>query len=193
MNNAVETIKLKDGTTLNIYQDTSPFSPREWDNLGTMVCFHNKYNLGDEHVINKDDYNSFEEMIEDNVKSGDITLSLYLYDHSGLSISTEPFGCRWDSGQVGYITISKEKIIREYGNNDLATRVNVMKYLKNEVKTYNQYLTGSVYGFTITEEETCSLGHVHENELEACWGFYGSDHEQSGLYCEAGYKKENVA
>lgn len=35
--------------TLVVYYDDSPSSPREFDNLGTMVCFHRRYNLGDEH------------------------------------------------------------------------------------------------------------------------------------------------
>ena len=33
---------------LIIKQDDSNFSPREWDNLCTMVCWHSRYNLGDE-------------------------------------------------------------------------------------------------------------------------------------------------
>jgi len=31
-----------------IMYDPEPVNPREWDNLGTMVCFHKRYNLGDE-------------------------------------------------------------------------------------------------------------------------------------------------
>lgn len=34
---------------LKIKQDTYPDSPRNWDNLGHMVCWHNRYNLGDEN------------------------------------------------------------------------------------------------------------------------------------------------
>jgi len=33
---------------LKIEQDTDPMNPRtDWDNLGTMVCFHKLYDLGD--------------------------------------------------------------------------------------------------------------------------------------------------
>jgi len=46
---AIETIKYR-GFNINIYQDTDPMNPRtEWDNAGHMVCFHNRYALGDEH------------------------------------------------------------------------------------------------------------------------------------------------
>ena len=42
-----------------------------------------------------------------------LMLPLYLYDHSGLAMSTESFSGRaphaeWDSGQVGWIYVSKK-------------------------------------------------------------------------------------
>lgn len=42
------------GYTIEIRQDELAGSPREWDNLGTMVCFHRRYNLGDDQprVVN---------------------------------------------------------------------------------------------------------------------------------------------
>lgn len=36
------------GCTIRSGQDDSPESPREWDNVGTMVCWHRHYKLGDE-------------------------------------------------------------------------------------------------------------------------------------------------
>lgn len=36
------------GYTIKIIPDFDPMNPREWDNLGTMVCWHSRYNLGDE-------------------------------------------------------------------------------------------------------------------------------------------------
>ena len=35
--------------TGTLYFDPEPTSPREGDNLGTMVCWHSRYNLGDKH------------------------------------------------------------------------------------------------------------------------------------------------
>ena len=37
------------GYTIKVELDEGYESPREWDNLGTMTCFHSRYNLGDEH------------------------------------------------------------------------------------------------------------------------------------------------
>ena len=32
---------------VKVKQDTDPMSPREWDNLGVMACWHRGYTLGD--------------------------------------------------------------------------------------------------------------------------------------------------
>ena len=45
---------------LKIEQDTDPMNPRtDWDNLGTMVCFHNRYDLGDKTDYRSKDYNGY--------------------------------------------------------------------------------------------------------------------------------------
>ena len=157
---------------IEIIQDEQPESPREWDNLGTMVCFHNNYNLGDEHLYDHNDYQGWEDMkraIIRNENAG-VILPLYLYDHSGITMNTTGFHCPWDSGQVGFIYISKEKMRYEYSKKRISKQLieRVAGYLKSEVKTYDQYLTGDVYGYCITDTET-------DEETDSCWGFYGSD------------------
>ncbi|GFD77265.1 hypothetical protein KUL118_01270 [Tenacibaculum sp. KUL118] len=43
--------------TIKIERDGDIESPREWDNVGTMVCWHRRYNLGDEQPsVSYDDY-----------------------------------------------------------------------------------------------------------------------------------------
>ena len=108
--------KTIDKYKIEVIHDTDPFDPREDDNLGTMICFHGSYNLGDKHDYNHQDYNGWDEMKEAIIKNEDVgvILPLYLYDHSGITIATTPFSCRWDSGQVGFIIISKEKMRHEY-------------------------------------------------------------------------------
>ncbi len=65
------------------------------------------------------DYCSAEEMLQLCAKHGDVAiLPLYLYDHSGISISTGSFVGRahhaeWDSGQVGYIYLDKKTAMEE--------------------------------------------------------------------------------
>jgi len=99
----------KDRNVLKIYYDTHPESPREWDNLGTMICWHRRYNLGDNHSYSSPSdfwYAMAEEFVGDSDKVENMTkerreeivrknvmiLPLYLYDHSGITMRTYPFG-----------------------------------------------------------------------------------------------------
>jgi hypothetical protein len=83
-------------------------------------------------------------------------------------MNTTGFSCPWDSGQVGWIYITREKVRKEYGCKRVTKKMveKIKGYLRNEVETYDQYLTGDVYGFRITDEET-------EEEMDSCWGFFG--------------------
>ena len=165
---------------IKIFQDESPESPRtSMDNLGTMVCFHRRYNLGDKHDYDHNDYSDWEEMKMAIDKNEDalIILPLYLYDHGGITMSTSPFSCRWDSGQVGFIYVSKKKVREEYGVKRISPKVaeKALKVLEGEVETYDQYLTGDVYGYRVYKVTTCELGEEHEEEVDACWGYYGQE------------------
>lgn len=172
---------------IEIIPDETPESPREWENLGTMVCFHRGYNLGDKHNYRHQVYSGWGEMERAIIKNEDaaIILPLYLYDHSGITMNTTGFSCPWDSGRVGFIFISREKIRKEYSVKRISKKLieRVREYLVNEVKTYDQYLTGDVYGYRITDTET-------GEEVDSCWGYYGDDvcmEEAEGvvLYMEA--------
>jgi hypothetical protein len=157
---------------MKIEYEECPESPREWSNLGKMVCWHSRYDLGDKH--NFESPQEFKEFLKENKA---IVLPLYLYDHSGLSISTNrtyPFDCKWDSMQVGYIYVTYEKIMEEYSKKKITKKLRekIIDYLVGEVKTYNQYLCGEIYGYTISETKKCDLGHEHETIVDSVCGFY---------------------
>jgi hypothetical protein len=162
---------------LKIEQDTNPMNPRtDWDNLGTMVCFHKRYELGDKTDYRTEDYDSWDELKEGIITNeGEVViLPLYLYDHSGITISTSPFDCRWDSGQVGFIFVSKHKIKKEG-----IDETKVEEYLKGEIETYDKYLTGEVYCYEVYEIETCDKGHEHKTLVESCGGYFGEEECES--------------
>ena len=96
------------GFDIQIYQDSNPTSPREWDNLGTIYCKHRRYDLGDKHTM------GLEEIISLIKRKDVLSLPLYLYDHSGITINTTGFSCPWDSGQVGYIFVRYEDIKKNF-------------------------------------------------------------------------------
>ncbi len=164
---------------IEIFPDINSDNPRNWDNLGTMICFHGRYDLGDKHGYDHKDYSGWEELektiVEDN--NVGVILPLYLYDHSGLSISTTPFSCVWDSGKIGFICVSKEKILKELGGKIVTKKLKekVVEVLKAEVETYDQYIRGDIYGYTISKVTTCEHGHEHTEELDSVWGYYGED------------------
>ena len=166
--------KLSGNKVLKIETDTDSLNPRvDFDNLGKMICFHRRYELGDKHNIKTSDYANMKDLIKSNSKKGDIVVPLYLYDHSGLRISTKPFHCPWDSMQVGFILVTKETIQKEYGRATKKNIEKVMKVIESEVETYDQYLSGDVYQFSIED--------LDGNVLDSCGGFFGSDIVRSGL------------
>ena len=160
--NLVHQEKYKD-FEIEIYQDLDPMDPRSWDNVGTMVCFHKRYTLGDKSDLSMGELNEL-------IKRKDvIALPLYLYDHSGISMSTGrqyPFNCPWDSGQVGYIFVTHENIRKSFATKRLTKKVlkNALECLESEVKVYNDYLIGDVYGYVVKR---------NGGQVDSCWGYIG--------------------
>ena len=164
------------GVKVRIIQDEDPQDPRK-ELLSTMACFHRRYDLGDEgHGYNSKDYPGWNEMEAAIRKQEDVAviLPLFLMDHSGLTIrtSSEKFracdSAGWDWGQVGFIWISKANARKEYGKKVLtkAFLAKLEGYLRAEVETYDQYLTGDVWGYTVDPD----------GDDDSCWGFYGHDY-----------------
>ena len=120
--------------TLEIYYDLTVDSPRNWDNLGTIVQGKSKYKVGDIEV------ESLSEWFDDNKDL--YKLPVYFYLHSGLTISTKPFNDRFDSGLLGYIFVKD--------NEGLSSDI-IVGILKNEIAILNEYLQGNVFGYQIKD------------------------------------------
>lgn len=82
-----------------------------------MIVQHKRYDFGlqqsAEVVAAAKAANSFEEWLASlGVSSAThYVYPLYLLDHSGLMLSKSPFGCKWDSGQIGYMYMRKDETI----------------------------------------------------------------------------------
>lgn len=177
MNEPIKTLSTET-RILNIFVDEQPETPREWDNMGTMLCTHKRYSLGDtKEKFNFDDYNGWDEVKQALIKEKNVAviLPLYLLDHSGITMKTTFFNDKWDSGQVGFIYASKEKIRKEYSVKRISKKLieKVTKLLINEVEIYDQYLTGDVYRFEVKDNK----GEI----IDSCAGFYGSDFATNGI------------
>ena len=157
--------------TIRVRQDDMAESPREWCNLGTMVYWHRNYVLGD--VDGNRQYESPEAFLKEMEEENAILLPLYLYDHSGITMSTGPFSCPWDSGQVGWIYVRLDTVRAEYGWKRITKerREKIEGYLRGEVETFDKFIRGDVYGFAITREDEDG----EEVDIDSCWGFFGYD------------------
>lgn len=167
------------GYTVKLWQDENPENPREWDNLGVMFCWHPRYQLGDEQFTRDapaevldagEAWDTLEDVRIYLVKHKDavVILPLVLLDHSGLTIRVgtsygeDPGG--WDTSRVGFVYATREAIKKEYGRVTKATKAKAESVLRQEIATYDQYLKGDVYGYSI---------EFHGHDVDSCWGFHG--------------------
>ena len=174
---------------LKVVHDSCAESPREWDNLGTIAYKHSRYTLGEVEINEPIEWlesmlNLQEKGIYTNERLAELeskffnqflALPIYLFDHSGQSISTKPFRCSWDSGKVGYIYTDKKAVLSQFGGKKVTKKLKerILNYLNSEVETYNEYVEGNVYGFQIVDED--------ENIIDSCYGFYGREFENNGM------------
>jgi hypothetical protein len=47
--------------------------------------------------------------------------------------------------------------------------------MEGEVETYDNFVRGEVYSFRVFEQEVCSMGHTHEEQVEYCGGYYSEE------------------
>lgn len=170
--------ELHQGHIIKIYHDPDAESPREWSNLGTLICWHRRYRLGDGHQYDcpeaflreladvSDQSNLSMDPLRERAERKAVILPVFLYDHSGLAMNTIGFHCPWDSGQVGYVYVTLEAVREEFGAKRVtrALRAKAEDILRGEVVNYDAYLGGRVYGYVIEQDG---------EEVDACWGFVG--------------------
>ncbi len=140
-------------------------------------------------------------------------LPLWVYEHSGITMSAgpgNPFTCKWDSGQVGWIIMTKKKAMEdlsEYVLDDKGERIRIdhkhpdgrvtfcyktrkltdetwreiaEDHMRCEVATYDQYLTDDVYGYTLYSTDEAGENPEWDEE-DSCWGFFGDDIMENGI------------
>jgi len=144
--------------TARVFRDPRPYSPREDDgNLGVMHCRHGRYTLGDPDAVAP-------------FYAGPLAVELpiYMLDHSGLALSHTPFSCPWDSGLLGthYMTLAVAKDNwPETPGEETELQELVEEYLKTELRVYNNFIQGNVWGYEVVDEE--------DEIVDSCYGFYG--------------------
>ena len=199
------------GHTVKIVLDDSPESPREWGNLGHMVCWHSRYNLGDEQprckpdewfcnlacktdatterslnwleerYYDSPDYETRRQKIIARALDKVVILPLYLYDHGGITISVCEFGDLFDSGQVGYSYATKAMILKELGGKLLT------KCKRERAKKMLRAEVAVYNQYLMGDVYGYIIEDQDDHTLDACWGFYGLDYciEEAKLEVES--------
>lgn len=156
---------------VSIQYDEFPLNPRkDMSFLGKLCLLHRRYDLWNDTTYKEDQFSNWGDLEETLREEYDavVILPVFMYDHGGITVSTKPFSCRWDSGQVGYTFITRGDFIKEYGEvtigNVQEKTAKAESLLIAELEVYSKYLNGEIYGYVVENKNS---------EVEdSCWGFY---------------------
>ena len=175
----METIDYK-GFTIKIQPDTDASNPIEdWDGNAKYALFHSRYNLQNDVDLDTDDYNGWDEFKQALIEKYKplAILPVYMYDHSGQTIRTTPFSCRWDSGQLGFVFVDLPTL-KEWGYDskeayEKGAGRTLEEDLISNVSLYDDYITGNVWGFELVDSD--------DDTVDSCWGFYGDSGKEEAI------------
>ena len=142
-------------------------SPRDWHHNSTFITWE-----VDGDSPDKNPYDDYEDFLVNNgvphvaLNATDCTITTYLqylnktlvclpvykYKHGDIQYSTEPFGCYFDSGFVGFIYVSKEDICKEHKTKQVgsALRKQIEEELTEEIQLYSAWAENA--SIEITDE-----------------------------------------
>lgn len=149
-------------------QDNYPESPREWSNLGSFYTTKNNRYISREIELDGFEFGSDADSdIERLSKLGYIAIPVSIYDHSGWTVFSGVAN-GWDSGCIGFYVVSREKIREDFECKRISKKLltRVKNIMESEIKTFDRYAQGEVWGFEITKD-----GEF----FDSCWGFYEED------------------
>jgi hypothetical protein len=101
----------------------------------------------------------FRQVVAEIVEKNTVMLDLFVYEHGGIGMKASPVSFQavdsagWDWGQVGFYYATKEQVIKEFGSFNKAAKEKARKLLNGEIENYDDYLTGNVYGFCVTDPD----------------------------------------
>ena len=173
------------GCTVRILQDESfSDSPEQWGDEGLfLVGFHRDFTVerkGFEAYVaaqaypDRDKYKDLEEHEQARVKEVKKQYHIFgleAYIHSGVVLALSKEGSfpdrAWDVSQLGAVFVAKK---------DWPTKIKARNTAWSLVRTWNDCLSGNVYGFIVED----SSG----DQIESVWGYIG-DYDTSGCLAEA--------
>lgn len=174
-----------------VRQDEDAESPAEFDTLGTITYSSRaRHTLGTK-AVNLEEHERIGREIE---KGNLIGMPVFAYIHSDVAIQAaeaNPFHCRWDSGQSGWVYTEPEKACQWFGWKRVSKQrmEKVLDVLKAEVQTLSLYLNGDIYRYAVQV-----FGEGRWNYVDGCGGYYSEDEAMSeGVQAAQAYVEEVAA
>lgn len=97
--------------------------------------------------------------------TGMVIQPVYMLDHSGTCYSTSDFGDPWDSGQVGWVYTTPERVAELYRDRVPSTE-EIAECLEQEVAEYDAWVNAEVYTVEVDDGSGCT---------EVCGPYYDED------------------
>ena len=163
-----------------IDQDFHGDNSRSWDNFGTIIMTND--------VAYGDKVGDSQTILKALKNSKHVALPIYAYVHSGTTIATTPFNCRWDSGLAGVIYVDRS-------HPEFTTEKKALELLESEVKVLDQEIQGDVWFYNIEDGDSCgglygyefALSEAEEEADRQCLKLK-HESEQKAVDLEAAYK-----
>lgn len=167
-------VKTTTKNCLEITRDDYAESPKEWGDDGLFLTGYHRDFWVESKLFSK------EECVELHGKKSNKDYWLFgleAYIHSGVALAIAHEGNfvdrRWDVSQLGLIFVKKT---------EAKTRAKAKKLAEGLIKTWNIYLSGDVWSFTLHDEN----GEL----VDSCGGIYGLEYIKDSLPEE--YKNEDL-
>jgi hypothetical protein len=163
---------------IEIHQDTDTESPNDWGNRDLfLVGFHRDFwvqrkGFDEELVRDLLTKDGITEEYKETLKKYHV-FGLEAYIHSGVSlhlIGEAKIDRQWDVSAVGAVFVDKK---------EWRTRKSAEKAARGLIETWNQYLSGEVYGYIVKNADGSDIEAKDERGnslMDSCWGFYGTEH-----------------
>lgn len=178
MNEPLETFTLN-GYTVEIHPDHDAENPRTRCS-STLCTRHRRRTFGGETLPASPSAieEAFSRYLADKgLNRRDIIhIPVFMYDHSGIALSSRSFNDRWDSVVLGFLYETRADIRREFKVKRISPKLEktIRFRLFGEIEELSAWANGETYYFTIPALDDLGIG-----------GFYGSDHAASGLLSAA--------
>ena len=152
----------------------NPVTGEEWPGLN-FYYGHRRYDLGGFKLNVAEE---FDEVMDDAHADGDWVFKMYMYDHSGCTVSLNEFSCQWDSGMVGFVIISAK---------DYPSEEDARKYAESFTSTLDSWLQNDIWMFGIEDADG--------EPIDTCGGFIGDDIQTNGMleYIPEEYRELAIA